>query len=70
MNTLKIENAKAEPKKKEQGAESNACQNQQQDCAPYLNLDILVEIIKTTLDKLPQMRQTLRAVSRFLSARG
>jgi len=40
MNALKIENAKAEPKKKEQGAESNACQNQQQDCAPYLNPDI------------------------------
>ena len=51
---------------KEDGTESNdALEDEEQDCVPYLNPDILEKVIKTTLQTCPQMRQTPRAVSRF-----
>ena len=47
---------------KDNASQLNGCNT---DYGPYLNPDILENIIKTTVGKYPQMRQTLRAVSRF-----
>ena len=40
------------------------------ESVPYLNPDVLEKVIKATLKTSPQMRQSLRAVSRFFSASG
>ena len=43
----------------------NGCNGCNTDYGPHLNPDILENIIKTTVGRYPQTRQTLRAVSRF-----
>lgn len=47
---------------KDNASQLNGCNT---DYGPHLNPDILENIIKTTVGRYPQMRQTLRAVSRF-----
>lgn len=47
---------------KDNASQLNGCNT---DYGPHLNPDILKNIIKTTVGRYPQTRQTLRAVSRF-----
>ena len=47
---------------KDNASQFNGCNT---DDGPHLNPDILENIMKTTVGRYPQMRQTLRAVSRF-----
>ena len=51
-----------EKRGKDNASQLNGCNT---NYGPYLNPDILENIIKTTVAKYPQMRQTLQAVSRF-----
>lgn len=51
-----------EKREKDNASQLNGCNT---DYGPRLNPDILENIIKTTVGRYPQMRQTLRAVSRF-----
>ena len=46
----------------EKQGKDNGCNT---DYGPILNPDVLEIVIKTTVGRYPQMRQTLRAVSRF-----
>ena len=51
-----------EKREKDNASQLNGCNT---DYGPRLNPDILENIIKTTVGRYPQVRQTLRAVSRF-----
>lgn len=51
-----------EKRGKDNASQLNGCNK---DYGPPLNPDILENIIKTTVGRYPQMRQTLQAVSRF-----
>ena len=51
---------------KDNASQLNGCNT---DYGPHLNPDILENIIKTTVGRYPQKRQTLRAVSSFFQRR-
>ena len=53
-----------EQRENDHASQSNGCNT---DYGSFLNPDVLENIIETTVGRYPQMRQTLRAVSRFFT---